>query len=138
MKTSFNEERTDQMEIEDLIEQWCAAVRRKDYAGALKRHSANMLMFDVPGPFQSEGLEAYQKTWDLFFGCVAGPVTFHFTDIRITAGADVAFVTAHGHCTSPNDQGVHEPLDFRLTMGLRKIAGEWIIEHEHHSVPAND
>lgn len=125
----------DQRQIGELIEQWCAAVRRKDYDGVLKRHSANMLMFDVPGPFQSEGLEAYRKTWDLFFGCNADPITFHFTDIRITAGSDVAFVSAHGHCSSPNDKGVPEPLDFRLTMGLRKIAGEWVIEHEHHSVP---
>jgi len=60
-----------------------------------------------------------------------------FTDIRITSGSDVAFVSAHGHCRTPNDKGVPEPLDFRLTMGLRKHAGEWVIEHEHHSLPAS-
>ncbi len=48
----------DKAKIRELIEQWCAAVRRKDYDGVLKPHSVNMLMFDVPGPFQSEGLEA--------------------------------------------------------------------------------
>jgi uncharacterized protein (TIGR02246 family) len=133
---SATPENDDVREIRELIEQWCAAVRRKDYDGVLKRHSAHILMFDVPPPFQSEGIAAYRKTWDLFFGCGAEPASFHFTDIRITAGTDVAFVTAHGHCTSPNNQGVSEPLDFRLTMGLRKIAGEWTIEHEHHSVPA--
>jgi ketosteroid isomerase-like protein len=29
-------------------------------------------------------------------------------------------------------------LDFRLTVGLRKIDGRWVITHEHHSVPAVD
>jgi ketosteroid isomerase-like protein len=29
-------------------------------------------------------------------------------------------------------------LDFRLTVGLRKIDGQWTITHEHHSVPAED
>jgi hypothetical protein len=29
-----------------------------------------------------------------------------------------------------------DELDFRLTMGLKKIAGEWVVVHEHHSVPA--
>jgi ketosteroid isomerase-like protein len=45
----------------------------------------------------------------------------------------VAFATAIGHCvdTDPADR-----LDFRLTMGLRKIAGRWVITHEHHSLPA--
>jgi ketosteroid isomerase-like protein len=27
---------------------------------------------------------------------------------------------------------------FRLTIGLRKVGGDWRIAHEHHSVPAND
>ena len=64
----------------ELIEQWCATVRRKDYDGVLRRHSANILVFDVPEPFQSEGLDAYRKTWDLFFSCNVEPVTFHFAD----------------------------------------------------------
>ncbi|WP_413989995.1 YybH family protein [Labrys okinawensis] len=122
--------------ILNLIEAWCAAVRRRDYEGILKHHSPDMLMFDVPGPFQSEGREAYRATWDLFLGWSSGPVKFEFSDIRITAGEDVAFATAHGHCYGPDDDGKPTDLDFRLTMGLRKIAGEWIIEHEHHSVPA--
>src|SRR5215469_6327197 len=132
----MNRALTDQSEIQELIEQWCAAVRRKDYNGILRRHSTNILMFDVPGPFQSEGIEAYRKTWDLFFGWMVDAVKFEFSDIRITAGTNVAFVTAHGHCYGPDDNGSPAPLDFRLNMGLRKIGGEWIIEHEHHSVPA--
>ncbi len=29
-----------------------------------------------------------------------------------------------------------KPLEFRLTMGLRKIGGKWRVVHEHHSLPA--
>jgi ketosteroid isomerase-like protein len=29
-----------------------------------------------------------------------------------------------------------EPLDFRLTVGLKKIDGRWVIVHEHHSIPS--
>jgi ketosteroid isomerase-like protein len=28
-------------------------------------------------------------------------------------------------------------LDFRLTICLRKIGGQWIVMHEHHSIPAS-
>ena len=52
----------DEAAIRDLIEEWSAAARRKDYDGVLKRHAPDILMFDVPGPFQSEGIEAYRKT----------------------------------------------------------------------------
>jgi ketosteroid isomerase-like protein len=33
-------------------------------------------------------------------------------------------------------EGGNIDLDFRLTIGLRKINGQWIVSHEHHSVPA--
>ena len=127
----------DHAEIRELIADWSAAVRRKDYDGVLKNHSRNMLIFDVPPPFQSEGIDAYRKTWDLFFGWMAGPPKFELSDMRITAGQEVAFVTAHGKCFGPNGRGGHEELDFRLTLGLRKSDGRWVIEHEHHSVPAS-
>lgn len=54
----------------------------------------------------------------------------------ITAGNDVAFAVATMHCAGQGHNGEHEATDFRLTVGLRKIDGQWIITHEHHSVPA--
>jgi hypothetical protein len=40
-------------------------------------------------------------------------------------------------CSCRTDgKGQRTPLDFRLTVGLRKVEGGWIIMHEHHSVPA--
>jgi uncharacterized protein (TIGR02246 family) len=131
--TSTNDDET---EIRKLINDWSAAARRRDYDGVLKRHSRNILMFDVPGPFQSEGIDAYRKSWDLFFGWMSEQPKFEISDLRITAGSDVAFATAHGKCFGPDDTGNPAELDFRLTMGLRKIGGEWVVEHEHHSVPA--
>ena len=57
------------------------------------------------------------------------------TTWRITAGPDVAFVSARMHC-EPTEAGKRGRLDFRLTVGLRKDAGGWVVTHEHHSVPA--
>jgi len=132
----MNPEDTDYAEIRQLLADWSAAVRRKDYDGVLQNHSPDMLMFDVPPPFQSEGIAAYRKTWDLFFGWLEGPPKFELSDVRITAGQEVAFVTARGRCFGPNERGIAQELDFRLTVGLRKSDGHWVIEHEHHSVPA--
>lgn len=127
---------TDESAIRKLIADWSAAVRRRDYDGILKHHSRDILMFDVPPPFQSEGIDAYRKTWDAFLGWMSGPPRFEFSDVRITAGLDVAFATAHGRCFGPDESGNPADLDFRLTIGLRKSGGQWIVEHEHHSLPA--
>src|SRR5215475_6110850 len=85
---------TDEAVIRELVENWARAVRAKDLDGILANHSMDMLMFDVPPPMQSKGIEAYRKTWDLFFSWSDDPVVFDIKDIDITAGTDVAFVAA--------------------------------------------
>jgi uncharacterized protein (TIGR02246 family) len=127
---------TAEAEIRALIERWAKAVREEDRAGIRANHDSDMLMFDVPPPFLSQGLDAYMKTWELFFSMVEKPVVFDFHDVKITAGNDVAFATAAGQCVNIDLNGKREELKFRLTMGLRKIDGRWRIMHEHHSLPA--
>lgn len=48
------------------------------------------------------------------------------------AGDDVAFASCLIHCEGTSAGA----LDLRLTVGLRKIRDEWIVMHEHHSVPS--
>jgi uncharacterized protein (TIGR02246 family) len=124
--------------IRNVIESWTAAVRRRDFSGILQNHSSDIVMFDVPPPLQSKGIEAYRKTWDLFFSWSNDPIPFDITEMNITAGSDVAFVFATMRCAEPGANGEPKALDFRLTVGLRKIDGQWTITHEHHSVPAVD
>jgi ketosteroid isomerase-like protein len=88
-----------------------------------------MLMFDFPDIV--EGIDAYDRTWDFFFANPKGPITYEPSDVCVTAGQDVAFVTSKVHC----DGTSAGPLDFRLTVGLERRDGEWVITHEHHSVP---
>ena len=127
---------TDEAQIRALIEQCSKAVRDENRAGIRADHDADILMFDVPPPFLSRGLDAYMATWDTFFASVEKPVSFAFHDVEVTCGADVAFATAVGRCVNIDTNGKREPLEFRLTMGLRKIDGKWRIMHEHHSLPA--
>jgi len=109
---------TDEVEIRALLERWAKAVRARDYPAILSGHAAELRMFDVPPPFESKGLEEYRRTWDLFFSASEDPVVFDFDDMEITAGRDVAFVSARMHC-EPTEAGKRGRLDFRLTVGLR-------------------
>jgi uncharacterized protein (TIGR02246 family) len=122
--------------IREVVESWAAAVRGRDFAGILRNHASDIVMFDVPPPFQIRGIEAYRKTWEMFFSWSDRPIPFDFAELNITAGDDVAFVVATLHCAEPGPDGRAKPLEFRLTVGLRKIDGQWTITHEHHSVPA--
>jgi uncharacterized protein (TIGR02246 family) len=126
----------DEMDIRALIERWAKAVREEDSEGIRADHDSAILMFDVPPPFLSRGLDAYMATWETFFSRAEKPVAFDFHDVKITAGTDVAFATATGRCVDVDPKGKQEELEFRLTMGLKKIDGRWRVMHEHHSLPA--
>ena len=127
----------DEARIRGIVENWARAVRTKNIDGILANHSSDVLMFDVPPPLQSKGIEAYKKTWDLFFSWSHDPVVFDFTTMNITAGSDVAFVTALMRCTGTEANRERVELEFRLTIGLRKVGSQWLITHEHHSIPAS-
>jgi ketosteroid isomerase-like protein len=126
----------DENEIRVLLENWASAVRARNLNGILAHHSPEMLMFDVPPPLVSRGIEAYRKTWDAFFSWATEPVMFNFDELDVAAGNDVAFVTALMRCAGKEGNGKTMSLRFRLTVGLRKLARGWTIMHEHHSIPS--
>ena len=123
---------TAESQITVMIEAWADAVRRHDLAGILANHAQDIRMFDVPPPLQSRGMDEYRKTWDLFFAYHKPSYAFDIEELEITAGEDVAFAVAIMRC------GSGAGFLFRLTIGLRKIDGDWRITHEHHSVPSED
>ena len=127
----------DEADIHALIDGWARAVREENRAEIRANHHAEMLMFDVPPPLFVRGLDGYMATWELFLSCSEKPVAFDFRDVKVTSGTDVAFATAIGHCVSRGKNGKREELEFRLTMGFRKINGQWCVTHEHHSLPAD-
>ena len=131
---------TEEIRIKILLEAWADAVRRHDITAILAHHEPDIVMFDLPPPLQCKGIKAYERTWDMLFRYHKPGTAFDIQEIAVTAGQDVAFAVAIMHC-SPDSSS--NPTDkngflFRLTVGLRKIDGEWRIAHEHHSVPAID
>jgi ketosteroid isomerase-like protein len=131
---------TGETQIKALIEGWADAVRRHDLSGILAHHEQDIVMFDVPPPLQSRGMDEYKRTWDLFFNYHKPSQAFNIEELAITAGEGVAFAVAIMRCGSSTFSGPPEKNGFlfRLTIGLRKIDGDWRIAHEHHSVPSTD
>jgi uncharacterized protein (TIGR02246 family) len=127
-------------QIKALIEAWADAVRRHDFYGILAHHAQDIVMFDIPPPLRSKGMDEYKQTWDLFFKYHQPSQAFDIQELAITAGEDVAFAVAIMRCGSATSSGPAPEggFPFRLTIGLRKIDGDWRITHEHHSVPATD
>lgn len=132
------DQRASETEIRALIESWAAAVRARDLDGVLADHSEDIQMFDVPPPNEVRGIEAYRETWPPFFEWLKQGATFEIVSLDVTAADEVAFATALLRCGT--DEGLRNDPDtrLRLTVGLRREGGRWVVSHEHHSFPARD
>ena len=124
---------TDTGQIRTLIERWADAVHRGDMAAVLADHAEDIVMFDVPPPQQGvRGIDAYRESWPGFFAWQAAGASFELLSLDVTAGDDVAFAYALLRCgTADEDPDVR----LRITFGLRKDDGRWVVAHEHHSFP---
>lgn len=118
-----------------LLEAWAAAVRARNADAVVRDHADDLLVFDVVGPTFARGLAAYRRAWvEQFFPWHGGTGRFELRDLAVTAGDSVAFATALIDCAGTEAGG---PVAFtlRLTVGLEKRDGRWLVTHEHHSEP---
>jgi uncharacterized protein (TIGR02246 family) len=126
----------DGTQIRTLIEQWAAAVHRGDMDRVLADHADDIVMFDVPPPQDGvRGIDDYRETWPGFFEWQAQGASFDIVSLDITAGSDIAYAYALLRCGSPEELADRPDKRLRLTIGLRKEHGRWVVAHEHHSFP---
>jgi ketosteroid isomerase-like protein len=118
-------------EVRAVVDAWFDAIRRRDPEDLAASHSEAIVMFDVPPPTALTGIEAYRESWPQFFAAMGEEGFLEPVDLHIEASDDVAFVYATLRCRA---DGHDFPV--RLTIGLRHVGDEWIVLHEHHSVPA--
>ena len=109
--------------VRDLIEAWADS----RYAEGLRRnsrsHAADFVMFDVPPPFKSVGLDAYRKTWDVFSAWARDPVRCQISGDGRDRRPLCRVAFASMRCEGPGSDGQPEALDFRLTVCLRGSMG---------------
>ena len=126
----------DQEQIRDLIERWAEAVHSGDMSGVLENHADDIVMFDVPPPYEGvRGIDAYRETWPPFFEWQAKGASFEIESLDVTASDDVAYAHALLRCGTAQELAELPQNRLRLTLGLRKEGGRWLVAHEHHSFP---
>ena len=122
------------MEISELIRRWAVAVHNGDLDAVLAQHADDIVMFDVPPPHEGvRGLAAYRETWPGFFEWQASGASFEIVELDVTEGEDVAFAWALLKCGTPAHFAEEPESRLRLTIGLRRRDGGWVVTHEHHS-----
>jgi ketosteroid isomerase-like protein len=75
----------DEQQIRTLIEHWADAVHSGDLSGVLSDHTDDIVMFDVPPPYEGvRGIDAYRETWPPFFEWQLRGASFEIVSLDIT------------------------------------------------------
>ncbi|MFE2977422.1 YybH family protein [Streptomyces sp. NPDC059258] len=123
-------------QVRVLVERWAEAVHQGRLDTVVADHAEDIVMFDVPPPYRGvRGADAYREVWPDFFAWQAQGAAFDIEELEVTAGQDVAFAHALVRCGTEDELTSHPELRLRLTLGLRREAGRWVVAHEHHSFP---
>jgi uncharacterized protein (TIGR02246 family) len=127
---------SDEAAIRELITRWAKAVHDGDLDSVLADHDSDIVMFDVPPPYQGvRGIDEYRDVWPAFFEYQRQGAEFEIVELDVAVAADVAFAWALLRCGKPEEFEANPDNRLRLTIGLRKRDSRWVVTHEHHSFP---
>jgi uncharacterized protein YndB with AHSA1/START domain len=122
-------------QIRQLIADQMAAIRAKDVDKLMAAYAANVTAFDAIPPFQTNGADAWRKTWE---GCLPYfPDAFQIEtrDLHVFVSGEAAFAHWMFRFVTPDPNHPAAQSWMRLTGCYQKVRGAWKIVHEHCSVP---
>ena len=125
---------TDTDQIRELVHRWAAAVHEGDLDTVVEDHSDDIVMFDVPPPHRGvRGARAYRDVWPPFFEWQRSGAVFEVDELEVVASDEVAYAFALLRCGTSDELAQDPDQRLRLTLGLRRVDGRWVVAHEHHS-----
>jgi uncharacterized protein (TIGR02246 family) len=129
----------DQADIKALEDRFVAAFKAKDVNAIMACYvpDQSLIVFDAVPPRQYSGAVAYRKDFEDFFAMSPGLADITLSDLDITVGGDVAYGHSIQHATLTDKDGKKTEMIVRVTDGYKKVNGQWLISHEHVSVPVD-
>jgi uncharacterized protein (TIGR02246 family) len=129
----------DQAAIKALEDKFVTAFNAKDTAAIMSLYvpDQSLIVFDAAVPLQYTGAAAYTKDWNDFWAMFPGPANMDLSGLDITVGGNVAYGHSIQHATLTDKKGKKMDMTVRVTDGYKKVNGQWLISHEHVSVPVD-
>ncbi|SES39371.1 YybH family protein [Lentzea albida] len=127
----------DEAEILALFTEQEEGMRLRDPGRVVARFAGDAVTCTLAPPLRNTGLDARDP--EAVAGWMAGfdgPITLEHRDLEVVVSGDVAF--AHGLArlaAVPVGYPQGFSMWMRVTVGLRRREGRWLVTHSHESVP---
>ena len=129
--------KNNEAEIKRVIEGYVEAFRAKDLDGIMSMYAPEVVTFDVVPPLQYVGADAMRKRWEEAFSQLPGSIGYEIADLSMTVGEDMAFTHSFNRTSATLPTGQQIGTWVRWTACWRKIGGQWLLVHDHVSVPVD-
>jgi ketosteroid isomerase-like protein len=125
----------DEAEIRQRLNLLVDAIQAKDLEALRQLYAADVVSFDVEAPLQHLGVEAKLANWARAF-LAFQDVAYEVRHLSVAVSDGLAF----GHCFARlhgtlQSGAATRGMWVRGTFCFRKIGGNWLIVHDHASVP---
>jgi ketosteroid isomerase-like protein len=129
----------DEAKIRALEDRFAAAFSAKDVDAVMRVYvpDETLVVFDAASPREYVGAKAYRKDRKKFFAIFNGPVEFEISALNIATHGGLGFGHSIQHFGGESFKGRPIDLTVRVTDVYRKIDGDWLVVHEHVSVPVD-
>ena len=119
------------------VDELAKAIRAKDIDGVAAFYAHDVVSFDIEPPLRYAGVERKRRAWEAVFAAYSGAFDYEIDDSTVVAERDLAFVCSLNHIRGTLETGRVTELWLRWTACFRLVEGEWLIVHDHVSVPAD-
>jgi ketosteroid isomerase-like protein len=131
-KTASSIEATLRMRVEEIAQ----AIRDKDVVRLLAFYAHDVVVFDVRPPLDTRGADAYRHNFERWFASFEGPLSFEVKNLRIAAGEATAFCHYLALVVGAKPGRV-TGYWIRGTTCFERRDGNWLVTHEHISMPSS-
>ncbi|WAL68396.1 nuclear transport factor 2 family protein [Amycolatopsis cynarae] len=128
---------THDSEVRAFLERRIDAMQSKDIDRLMEHYAPGIVYYDVVPPLRFTGTEEVRRNFIRWFDGYDGPITLETHDMTVVANGDVAFANMLHLDSGNREGGLQSSIWVRETVCLRRSNGEWLITHEHVSIPFN-
>jgi ketosteroid isomerase-like protein len=126
-----------QSEVGALFDNRSEAIWTKDIDRLMSLYSPDIVYFDLVPPLQYVGSAALRQRFLDWFESFEGPIGQEISDLNVMESGDAAIAHMLIRASGIRKNGQDVGFWVRATDGCRRSNDEWLITHEHISLPVD-
>jgi ketosteroid isomerase-like protein len=128
---------TTQSQVGVLFDSRSEAIWAKDIERLMSLYSPDIVYFDLVPPLRYVGADALRERFLEWFDSFESPIGQEISDLQVTESGDAAIAHMLIRAGGTRKNGQDVSFWVRVTDGCRRSNGEWLITHEHVSLPVD-